>query len=151
MLCSTGTLEKCPNLQIIPSGNYHQRLTWNPPSTLNITAVEPDISSYIVCSNISTECTTINMTEAEGDSSDLRQYMFPNLRANINFTVTAMNIVGNGASTSVVTEACEHAEGSSGTFYDQILQAVVSFDFASRPSLSVKVMVSTLAPTYVIA
>ena len=155
MLCSAGTLGRCPNLQIIPSGNYHQHLTWDPPSTLNVTAVEPDISSYIVCSNISTECTTINVTEVEGDSSDLCQYKFPNLRAYINFTVTAMNIVGNGESTSVVTEACEHGEGSSGTFYDQILQAAVSFDSESRPSLSVKVMVSTLAiyqnPTSVMA
>ena len=145
MLCSAGALGRCPNLQITPFGNYHQHLIWDAPSTLNITAVEPDISSYIVCSNISTECTTINVTEAGGDSSDLHQYTFPNLRAYINFTVTAMNIVGNGESTNVVTEACEHTERSSGTFYDQILQAAVSFDSESRPSLSMKVMVSTLA------
>ena len=147
MLCSAGALGICPNLQIIPSGNYHQRLTWDAPSTLNITAVEPDISSYIVCSNISTECTTINVTEAGGDSSDLRQYMFPNLRTHINFTVTAVNILGDGESTSVVTEPCKHAEGSTVTFPSQTLQAVVSFDSESRPSLSVEVMVSTLATT----
>ena len=147
MLCSAGALGRCPNLQIIPSGNYHQRLTWDPPSTLNITAVEPDISSYIVCSNISNECTTINVTEAGGDSSDLRQYMFPNLRAHINFSVTAVNILGDGESTSVVTEPCKHAEGSIVTFSDQTLQAIVSFDSKSRPSLSVEVMVSTLATT----
>ena len=144
MLCSAGVLGRCPNLQITPSGNYHQRLTWDPPSTLNITAVEPDISSYIVCSNISSECSTINVTE--GDSSDLRQYIFTNLRAYINFTVTAVNIVGDGESASIVSEPCEYTEGSNGAFSDQTLQTVVSFDSESRPSLSVEVMVSTLAP-----
>ena len=111
MLCSAGTLGKCPNLQITPFGTYHQHLKWDAPATLNITEVEPDISSYIVCSNISTECTTINVTEAGGDSQDLRQYIFPNLRAYINFTVTAVNILGDGERTSIVYEPCEHTEG----------------------------------------
>ena len=115
MPSSAGILEKCTGLQINSFGNYHQRLTWDPPSTLNITAVEPDISSYIVCSNISTECTTINVTEAGGDSHDLRQHTFLNLRAYIKFTVTAVNIVGDGENTSIVTEPCEHP-GGSGTY-----------------------------------
>ena len=109
MLCSAGALERCPNLQIIPSGNYHQRLTWDPPSTLNITAVEPDISSYIVCSNISNACTTINVTEAGSDLQYLRQYTFLNVRAYINFTVKAVNIVGVGESASIVYGPCEHS------------------------------------------
>ena len=110
MTNSVGVLGKCPGLQITPLeiGSYLQRLTWDAPSTLNITAVEPDISSYIVCSNISTECTTIDMAEAGGDSQDLRQHKFLNLRAYINFTVTAVNIVGGGESASIVTEPCEH-------------------------------------------
>ena len=144
MLCFPGELEKCPNLKINSSRDYHQLLTWDPPSTLNITAVEPDISSYIVCSNISNECTTINVTEAGDDSSDLRQYKFPNLRVYINFTVTAVNIVGNGESTSVVTTPCKYENG---TFSNQSPQAAVSFDTESRPSLSVKVMVSNLVTT----
>ena len=82
------------------------------PPTLNITAAEPDISSYIVCSSISIECTIINVTEAGSDSSDLRQYMFPNLRAYINITVTAVNIVGEGEGTSIVAEPCEHTRES---------------------------------------
>ena len=77
----------------------------------HITAVEPDISSYIVCTNISTECTTIDVTEAGGDSSGLRHYVFPNLRAYINFTVRAVNIVGVGESTSVVYKPCERQQG----------------------------------------
>ena len=111
MLCFAGALGRCPNLQIIPSGIYHQRLTWDAPPTLNITAVEPDISSYTVCTNISTECTTINVTEAGGDSQDLQWYEFLNLRAYINFTVRAVNVVGDGESASIVYEPCEHTEG----------------------------------------
>ena len=78
--------------------------------------MEPDISSYIVCSNISTECTTINVTEAGGDSSDLRQYTFLNLRAYINFTVTAVNIVGDGESANIVYDPCEHTERLPGMY-----------------------------------
>ena len=73
--------------------------------------MEPDISSYIVCSNISTECTIINVTEAGSDSSDLRKLVFPNLRVYINFTVTAVNVVGDGESGSIVYESCEHPRG----------------------------------------
>ena len=78
--------------------------------------MEPDISSYIVCSNISTECTTINVTEAGGDSSDLRQYTFLNLRAYINFTVTAVNIVGDGESANIVYDPCEHTDRLPGMY-----------------------------------
>ena len=109
--CSTGSLGECHDVQIISFGRNQHRLKWDPPSTLNITATEPDIASYIVCINISTECSTINVTEAGRDSSDLRQYIFLNLRAYINFTVRAVNIVGDGDSTSVVYRSCEHLRG----------------------------------------
>ena len=121
MPCSAGVLGECPGLNLTPFGNYHQRLTWDPPSTLNITEVEPDISSYIVCSNITNECSTINVTEAGEDSSDLRQYTFPNLRAYVNFTVTAVNIVDDGGSTSIVYEPCEHQELLPGKYEFPIL------------------------------
>ena len=144
MSCSSGVLGKCHDLQINSLGSYHQRLTWDPPSTLNITAVEPDISSYIVCSNISAECSTINVTEAGGYSRDLLQHVFPNLRAYISFIVTAVNIVGDGESASIVSEPCEHRERSIERFGGQTLLAVVSFDSESTPSLSVEVIVSTV-------
>ena len=141
MPCSAGLLGECPGLNLTPSGNYHHNLTWDPPSTLNITAVEPDISSYIVCSNISSECTTINVTEAGDDSSDLRQYTFPNMRVYINFTVTAVNIVDDGESTSIVYEPCEHTELLPGKYEFPILvvcylvsHGIFTTSLVSRPS-----------------
>ena len=50
------------------------------------------------------------MRESGGDSHNLLQYTFPNLRAHINFSVTAVNIVGDGESNSMVYEACEHPD-----------------------------------------
>ena len=110
LLFCIGTLEQCQGLQIIPLGTYHQRLTWDPPPTLNITAVEPDISGYILCDNITSECTHTDMRKSS-DSHDLLQYTFPNLRAHIKFIVMALNIVGGSESTSIVYEPCEHPEG----------------------------------------
>ena len=111
MACSAGALGKCPGLQINSVGSYHQRLTWDPPPTLNITVVEPDIFSYIVCSNINNKCTTIDVRDPGDDTSDLQQYTFLNLRAYINFTVTAVNIVGDGESAGILYEPCEHTGG----------------------------------------
>lgn len=89
-----------------------------------------------MCSNISSECTIINVTEGGGDSSDLRQYTFLNLRTYINFTVTAVNIVGDSESASIVFEPCEER------YHDQTLLAVIFFHSENIPSLSVEVMVS---------
>ena len=112
--------------------------------------MEPDISSYIVCNNISTECTTIDVTEAVGDSQDFQQYIFLNLRTYIEFTVTAVNIVGDGENTSIVTEPCECPEGSVEKFADQTLLAMASFDTENTPSLSVAVIVSTLLQNHLL-
>ena len=146
MLCmncfSVGVLGMCPGLQIIPSGNYHRHLTWDPPSTLNITAVEPDISSYIVCSNISTECTTIDTKEAGGNERNFHTFL--SLRAYINFTVTALNIVGAGESASIVSEPCEYPVER---LSNETLLAVVSFDSGNTPSLCIELIVSTLPHT----
>jgi len=112
MPCSAGTLEKCSRFQFLPHDAYHQRLTWNPPSTLNITAVEPDISGYVVCDNIRTTCTHIDMRESGGGSHNLPEYIFPNLRVNITFTVRAVNIVGDGKSTNETYPSCLYIDTS---------------------------------------
>ena len=84
------------------------------------------------------------MTEAGGDFQDLRQYKFLNLRAYINFTVTAVNIVGDGESTSIVSEPCENPGGTNEDLSHQTVLAVVSFDSRNTPALSMEVIVSVL-------
>ena len=110
MSYSAGTLDECRNLTITSLGTYHQSLTWDPPPTLNITAVEPDISGYVVCDNIRTQCTHIDTREAGGDSHNMLQYVFPNVRTGVNFTVTAVNIVGDGEVSSVVYQQCQSSD-----------------------------------------
>ena len=112
MPCSAGTLEKCSRFQFLSHDDYYQRLTWDPPPTLNITAVEPDISGYVVCDDIRTTCTHIDMRESGGDSHNLPEYIFPNLRVNITFTVRAVNIVGDGESTNVTYPSCLYIDKS---------------------------------------
>jgi len=112
MPCSAGTLEKCSRFQFLSHDAYHQRLTWNPPPTLNITAVEPDISGYVVCDDITTTCTHIDMRESGGGSHNLPAYILPNLRVNITFTVIAVNIVGDGESTNETYLPCLNIDTS---------------------------------------
>ena len=112
MPCYAGILEKCSRFQFLSHDDYYQRLTWNPPSTLNITAVEPDISGYVVCDDIRTTYTRIDMRESGGDSHNLLEYIFPNLRVNITFTVRAVNIVGDGESTNVTYPSCLYIDKS---------------------------------------
>jgi len=109
MLCSAGTLEKCSRFQFLSHDAYHQSLTWDPPPTLNVTAVEPDISGYVVCDDIRTTCTH--------DSHNLPEYIFPNLRVNITFTVRAVNIVGDGKSTNETYSPCLNIDTSKFFFF----------------------------------
>ena len=72
------------NLTIVNQGASHSRLFWEAPEALNLTDIEPDISTYRICANLSGVC--INTTELE--------HVFPNVRVSIEFSVTAINIVG---------------------------------------------------------
>ena len=57
----------------------------------------------------------IDLKESGGGSHNLPEYIFPNLRAHINFTVTAVNVVGDGEITSMVYEACKQPDGGNST------------------------------------
>ena len=86
-----------PNLHITSYGSYH-KLSWNPPFSLDITDVDPDISGYTICTNVSDRC--LNTTE-----NVLR---FPNLCMPVEFTVSANNIVGQGVKGAIVYQPPYH-------------------------------------------
>ena len=102
-------LDAPPNPTLSESDEQLSRLlTWNPPETLNITNVDPDIEYYQVCYNLSTELTCTNVS-SEGE----RQFKFSNVRVPLLFTVTAFNVVGEGNESSIVHQAsnCENVGG----------------------------------------
>ena len=68
---------------------------------MDITDIEPDISNYRVCTNLSGVC--INTTELE--------HIFPNVRIPIEFSVTAINVVGESNATIAVYEPCDPTTG----------------------------------------
>ena len=102
----------CPGLQITSSGNYHQRIIWDPPLTINIAAVESDVFSYLVCFSISTECIrdTKKAAAAGDDEHNICLHMFPNLLTYINFNITAVNVVRDGESARSNIVHHEHFE-----------------------------------------
>jgi len=96
-----GLLDPPSNLTIVDDDPSHKRLTWEPPASLNITDVEPDISGYRICTNLTEVC--INTTELE--------YVFPNLRIPIQFSVTAVNLVGESNASVALHEPCDPSTG----------------------------------------
>ena len=75
-------------------------LTWTPPFSLDITGIHPDIAGYCVDvttanSSIHSEC-GITRTEFSYDS-------ITNLCTVVKFTVTPINVVGNGTRRTVET------------------------------------------------
>ena len=85
------------NLTLTIIDEFIKVLTWDEPYTLNITDVEPDINHYRVCSNLSTAC----------KSTTSREFMFVNVGVNILFTVTAVNVVGEGNGSTIMHWACD--------------------------------------------
>ena len=78
-------------------GASRSRLLWEAPESLDITDIEPDISNYRICTNLSGVC--INTTELE--------HVFPNVRIPIEFSVTAINIVGESNASVAIYEPCD--------------------------------------------
>ena len=100
-----GLLHSPPNLNLTSvsidksQGEFLRLLTWEEPETLNITDVDPDINHYRVCYNISTT-TTCKITLK-------REFIFLNIRVHILFSVTAVNVVGEGSASTIMHWACD--------------------------------------------
>ena len=97
-----GILNPPINLTIVNQGASHSRLLWGAPESLDITDIEPDISTYRICANLSGVC--INTTELE--------HVFPNVRIPIEFSVTAINIVGESNASITIYEPCDPTTGN---------------------------------------
>lgn len=95
-----GLLSSPSDLEIssIAGHPYINRLSWQPPFTLNITNLEPDIVGYRVCFTfMATQvCTVVENT----------LYEFFNVRLTLDFLITAINIVGEGDAGRVMHPAC---------------------------------------------
>jgi hypothetical protein len=102
-----GLLGPPPNLSLTkpnePQNAFVKVLTWDEPNTLNITDVESDISHYRVCYNLSAILTCTNTTG--------RKFTFLNIGVDILFTVTAVNVVGEGNGSAILHWACDTNEG----------------------------------------
>ena len=99
----TGLLSPPPSLNVQSFTDlYHHSLIWNAPFTLDLTNIEPDITSYTVCNNLTSNCVT----------TQEREYTFPNLCDPIMFSITAQNIVGEGSASSITYEPRNHESKS---------------------------------------
>ena len=93
-----GLLSPPPDLAI-ESRPQVMRLAWNPPFTLDITNVDPDITGYRVCFTLSAINTCI-LTEDT-------MYEYLNISLPLEFLVTALNMAGESNASSVTHQACD--------------------------------------------
>ena len=95
-----GFLDTPSHLTLSEANNQHERrLSWDEPFSLDITDVDPDITHYKVCYTlINAEklslCTHVNQTE----------YTFLYVSLPLLFTVSAVNVVGEGNSSSILLD-----------------------------------------------
>ena len=93
-----GLLGPSPNLSLSDADDGLTRvLSWGAPETLDITNVDPDINSYQVCYNLTDDLTCVIVSSLER-----REFIFLYVRVSLLFTVTAINVVGEGAASSIV-------------------------------------------------
>ena len=110
-----GLLESPPQLEINDiQDSFMRRLSWDAPETIDLTDIEPDISNYRVCFNISEEINCDNVSESS------QQYTFINLRVPLLFSVSAVNVVGEGNASTVEHEACDPTTGKIDAKYHYI-------------------------------
>ena len=118
---STGILDPPSNLTIVNQGASHSRLFWEAPESLNITDIEPDISNYRICTNLSGVC--IDTTELE--------HVFPNVHITIEFSVTAINVVGESNAFITIWEPCDPTTGKK-NIKASIFCAILTFSCIHR-------------------
>ena len=104
-----GLLESPPNLRLSEANDRCKRntLNWDEPFSLDITNVEPDISHYKVCYSLSnankSQCKYINQ---------MTKFTFPNVNIPLLFTVSAVNVVGEGNTSSLLhVDVCSNTTG----------------------------------------
>ena len=94
-----GILGAPPNTMLSEVNDQFVRiLSWDPPFTLNITDIEPDILYYQICYNITMD----DLVCLNVSSRDRREFRFLNIRDSLLFTVTAFNVVGRGEFSEIV-------------------------------------------------
>ena len=98
-----GLLDAPSNLMLSEADNQHmRRLTWDEPFSLDITDVDPDIECYNVCYRLvnetvkNSQCTCVNQAE----------YTHLCVGVPLLFTVSAINLVGEGGATSILHDGC---------------------------------------------
>jgi hypothetical protein len=98
-----GLLDAPSNLMLSEADNKHMRkLSWDKPFSLDITDVDPDIECYNVCYSLvnttaeKSQCTCVNQTE----------YTFLCVSVPLLFTVSAVNVVGEGEDSSILNDGC---------------------------------------------
>ena len=94
-----GLLGPSPNLHLSDADDGLTRvLSWGAPETLDITNVDPDIQCYQVCYNLTTD----DLTCVNVNSSERREFIFLYVHVSLLFTVTAINVVGEGDASSII-------------------------------------------------
>ena len=100
-----GLLDAPSNLMLSEADNQHmRRLSWEEPFSLDITDVDPDIECYNVCYSLvsvsaeKSQCMCVNQTE----------YTFLCVSVPLLFTVSAVNVVGEGGATSTLHDGCDY-------------------------------------------
>ena len=100
-IISTGLLEPPPDFIIVELDVVRRQLSWSPPFTLDITDEDPDIIGYNICNNATGSCETVTET----------QFIFPNLQVPIEFSLSALNVVGESSNTTIVHDPCNSDQG----------------------------------------
>ena len=107
VLLIQGQLSAPPRLTIMNSTLPNYRLlSWTPPFTLDLTDQEPDITGYRVCINFSSLDAAAEEMSLHCILTQDISYTYPNVRLPLQFSVTPLNVVGDGNSSFATHQPC---------------------------------------------